>query len=335
MSDSEAGWDLYRSFLGVVREGSLSAAARRLGLTQPTMGRHIASLERSLGTPLFSRSQNGLVPTQAALALVPHAEAMASAADALVRAASGDADEPRGVVRVTASEFVGSLVLPAILARFRAKHPGIALELALSNRNVDLLRNEADIAVRMARPTQTALVARRLGTVKVGLFAHRDYLKRRGTPRDVAELAGHDLVGWDRDETAMAAIKQTGFPVPREVFALRTDNDCAQVRALAAGFGIGGSQVPLAEREPGLVAVLPGTFGFEMPMWLVMHEDLKASRRVRLVFDFLADGLLAYLGGPKAAFRGDGQSRDDVLYPRTLRDKNKKRSRISRGGAAR
>src|SRR5689334_11508774 len=110
MTDAEAGWDLYRSFLGVVREGSLSAAARHLGLTQPTMGRHIAALERSLGTPLFSRSQNGLVPTQAALALVPHAEAMASAADALVRAASGDADEPKGVVRVTASEYVGSLV---------------------------------------------------------------------------------------------------------------------------------------------------------------------------------------------------------------------------------
>src|SRR5437016_2859442 len=138
---SAPGWDLYRSFLSVLREGSLSAAARALALTQPTLGRHIAELERLLGVPLFARSPAGLVPTDVALGLVPHAEAMSAAADAFVRTASADADEPKGAVRVTASEFIGSLVLPGLLSRFRRDHPGIAIELSLSNRNEDLLRH--------------------------------------------------------------------------------------------------------------------------------------------------------------------------------------------------
>src|SRR5258706_2971712 len=272
----EPGWDLSRSFLGVLREGSLSAAARALGLPQPTVGRHIAELERSLGTPLFARSQAGLVPTQSALALAGHAEAMAAAAEALVRAASGEADEPRGSVRVTASEFVGALVLPAMLDDFHEAHPKIAIELALSNRNQDLLRHEADIAVRMAPPTQSALLARKIGTVEIGLYAHRRYLERHGTPRDLAEIAAnHALVGFDRDESSVRALRQTGLPVTRALFTLRTDSDPAQFHALCAGFGIGGCQVGVAEREPDLVRVLPDAFGFELGMWLVMHEDLK------------------------------------------------------------
>ena len=289
-------WDLYRTFLGVLREGSLSAAARTLGLTQPTAGRHVAALEHALGSALFARSQAGLVPTQSALALVPHAEAMAAAADALVRAASGGFDEPKGSVRVTASEFVGALVLPQMLASFRETHPRIAIELALSNRNQDLLRQEADIAVRMAPPTQRALLARKIGTVEIGLFAHRNYLKRHGTPRELAELgASHSLIGFDRDESAVRVLRQTGLPIARDVFALRTDNDHAQLQALLAGFGIGGCQVATALRYSDLVRVLPHAFGFSLPMWLVMHEDLKASPRVRLLFDHLAVKLAGYV----------------------------------------
>src|SRR5262249_36968072 len=147
---------------------------------------------------------SGLVPTEAALNLVPHAEAMAAAADALVRAASGEADEPRGTVRVTASEFIGSLVLPRMLAPFREAHPGISIELALSNRNADLLRHEADIAVRMAPPTQSALVSRHIGKVRIVLFAHRDYLRQHGVPRDLTDIvARHALVGFDKDASAI------------------------------------------------------------------------------------------------------------------------------------
>jgi DNA-binding transcriptional LysR family regulator len=295
MAPPPLSWDLCHSFLAVLREGSLSAAARSLGLTQPTIGRHIAELEQSLGTALFARSQTGLVPTQSALALVPHAEAMAASADALVRAASGDWDEPKGSVRVTASEFVGALVLPAMLASFHEAHPKIAVELSLSNRNQDLLRQEADIAVRMAQPTQRALVARKIGEVKIGLFAHRSYLERSGTPRDLADLvASHALVGFDRDASSIRALRQTGLPITRDLFALRTDSDPAQFHALCAGFGVGACQVGAALQIPGLVPVLPRAFGFALGMWLVMHEDLKTSRRVRLLFDHLAVSLTAY-----------------------------------------
>ena len=140
-----------------MHDGSLSGAARRLGLTQPTVGRHIDALEAALGLTLFTRSPRGLAPTTAALALAPHVEAMAASAAALARTASGEAAADRGVVRVTASEIIGCEVLPPILAAFRAEHPGIAVELALTNRNEDLARRDADIAVRMVRPTQSAL----------------------------------------------------------------------------------------------------------------------------------------------------------------------------------
>src|SRR5579862_5209215 len=286
--DGAATWDLYRSFLGVMRLGSLSAAARELGLTQPTLGRHIGALETSLGTSLFARSRHGLAPTP-----VPHAEAMEAAAAALKRAASGEADEPAGAVRLTASNFIGAEVLPFILAEFRERHPAIALELVLSDRTQDLSRRDADIAVRMIRPSQKALVAKRLGQVRIGLYAHRRYIARRGVPRSLDDLAGHDIIGFDRDSSALRALGQ-GLPITREMFALRTDDSAAQLAALCAGFGIGACQAGVAARNPDLVPVLAGTVGFKLEMWLVMHEDLKGSRRVRLLFDHLAAALKAY-----------------------------------------
>src|SRR5579871_1907121 len=174
---SEPPWELYRTFLEVARDGSLSGAARKLGLTQPTAGRHVDQLEAQLGVRLFSRSPQGLKPTPAALELVGHAETMAAASQALRRTASGAAGQDRGTVRITASEMVGCEVLPPILARFQGRHPGIALELALNNRNEDLLRRDADIAVRMVRPRQKSLLAKRVGKSPVGLFAHRAYLE--------------------------------------------------------------------------------------------------------------------------------------------------------------
>lgn len=286
-------WDHYRSFLAVVRQGSLSAAARELGLTQPTLGRHIDELEKALKAPLFARSPHGLTPTAAAIELVPHAEAMASAAEALQRAASGETAEPRGVVRVTASEVVGVEVLPRILVPFREAHPQIAIELAVSNRNQDLLRRDADIAVRMARPTQGALIAKRIGKIDVGLYAHKRYLKRHGVPKSVEDLAQHAIVGFDRDTASLRSVSGT-FPVTRDVFALRSDNDHAQIAALRAGFGIAAIQAPIADRDANLVAVMPEHIRFGLEMWLVMHEDLRMNRRVRLLFDHLSNALAQY-----------------------------------------
>ncbi len=292
--DAAETWDLYRSFLGALRFGSLSAAARELALTQPTLGRHIDALETALNTKLFARSRHGLAPTPAALALQPHAEAMEAAALALRRAASGEADDLSGAVRITASNVIGVEVLPPVLAQFRERHPAIAIELALSDRTQDLSRRDADIAVRMVRPTQKALIAKRLGTIRIGLFAHSRYLARRGMPRTVDDLAHHDIIGFDRDTTAVRALGMSSA-FARDLFALRTDDSAAQINALRAGFGIGVCQAGIAVRNADLVPVLPGLVVFKLETWLVMHQDLKSSRRVRLLFDHLAVALRAYV----------------------------------------
>ncbi|TWB30469.1 LysR family transcriptional regulator [Nitrospirillum bahiense] len=295
MTRSEPGWELYRSFLAVLREGSLSAAGRALGLTQPSVGRHVEELERALGATLFTRSPQGLTPTETALELRAHAEVMAAAAAALLRAASGPADEVAGSVRVTASVVVGVEVLPPILAAFRRDHPKVAIELSLSNETEDLLRRDADIAVRMVRPTQGALVARHLGVIALGLHAHRDYLETHGTPACWDDLANHSLIGFDTETAIIRSLRARGRYFGREHFAFRADSDVAQLAAIRAGFGIGICQVGLGRRDPDLVHLLPGTLGFDLDTWLVMHPDLKSSRRVRLLYDHLALGLADYI----------------------------------------
>ena len=292
----DPGWELYRSFLEVVRDGSLSGAARRLATTQPTIGRHIATLEADLNLSLFTRSQRGLMPTQAALDLLPHAEAMAVAAAAMTRAASGDAGTDRGRVRVTASDIVGCEVLPPILAGFRRQYPSITLELGLSNRNEDLLRRDADIAVRMLRPTQKALLAQRIGHVAIGLYAHENYIAAFGMPASMAELATHCVIGFDQDDRSFRSIGQDAGRFTRDQFGFRCDNDLAQLAALRAGVGIGGCQTKIAARMPELVRILPQDISFKLEMWLAMHEDLKGTRRVRLLFDYLRTGLTEYIG---------------------------------------
>ena len=291
------GWDELRTFVEVWRDGSLSGAARRLGLTQPTVGRHVDALEAALGLTLFARSPRGLTPTPAALALEPHVEAMAAAAAALGRAASGEAAADRGAVRVTASDIIGCEVLPPILAAFHAEHRGIAIELALSNRTADLARRDADIAVRMVRPTQSGLVARRIGSSRIGLYAHRDYLARFGEPRSLADLANHCVIGFDRDNSSFRGAGDFARALTRETFGFRCDNDLAQLAALRAGVGIGGCQENIARRMPELMAVLPNAFHYALEVWLVTREDLKATRRVRLLFDHLAVGLTNYVKG--------------------------------------
>lgn len=292
---AEPDWSHFRAFLAVLREGSLSGAARALGLAQPTLGRQIGELERALGAALFTRSPRGLLPTDAARDIAPHAEAMAAAAGAMMRAASGGTSEAAGVVRITASEIVGAEVLPPLLAQFRRANPGVKIELALSNRVEDLLRGEADIAVRMVRPNQEALVARRIGTVALGLYAHRAYLEAAPAPASIAALTrDHALIGFDR-ETPFLRDLLTRLPVARDQFALRTDSDLAQLAAIRAGFGIGFIQHAIARRDPSLFPIFPGEIGFSLEMWLALHEDLRASRRLRLMMDHLATGLAEYV----------------------------------------
>lgn len=297
MATEIPNWHLFRTFLAVVREGSLSSAARVLATTQPTMGRQVAALEASLGVKLFARSLDGLSPTEAGLRLIPSAEAMAAAVEAAQRLASGEVDEERGTVRVTASEVIGSEVLPSILAEIHAVHPRISVELALSNRNEDLLRGDADIAVRMVRPTQGALVAKRIGRIDVGLYCHRRYLKVHTMPRRLEDLRQHVLIGYDRDQAYARLLERMGVPFTGDMFAFRSDSELAQLAALSAGFGIGASQLGIARRDKNLVPVLHSEFIFPMEVWLAMHRDLRSSRRIRLMFDQLATQLSAYAKG--------------------------------------
>jgi DNA-binding transcriptional LysR family regulator len=293
MLKAQPSWELYHSFLAVFHEGSLSAAARALDLTQPTVGRHVDSLQLALGVTLFTRSQAGLQATEAAAALVPHAEAMANAAAALQRTASGQAGEDGGAVRITASEMIGTEVLPPILSVFRASHPRIAIELVISNRSDDLLRRESDIAIRMIRPTQGALLARRVGTIHLGFHAHPRYLKAHGTPKTLADLNAHSLIGFDK-AASVRGLDQTGLTLTRDVFSFRCDSDIGQYAALRAGFGIGVCQIPLAKRDK-LVSLLPGALNFKLETWVAMHKELKSNRRMRLMFDHLVHHLQAYI----------------------------------------
>jgi DNA-binding transcriptional LysR family regulator len=287
-------WELYRSLLGVLRAGSLSGAARVLGVAQPTVGRHVAALEAALGLVLFTRSQTGLLPTEAALSLRTHAEAMESTAAALERAAASYGDGVRGVVRVTASEMIAVEVLPPVLAALRARHPALDVELALSNSVQNLLQREADIAVRMVRPTQEQLVARRVGTIGIGLHAHRDYLARHGTPAGLDDLAGHTLIGYDRGAPFIHAAMRRWPQLAPKRFSLRTDSDVAQLALIRAGAGIGMCQVALARRDPALVRLLPAEFSLPLETWVTMHEDLRDSPRCRVTFDALAEALAVH-----------------------------------------
>lgn len=288
--NTDLDWALYRTMLAVINEGSLSAAARRLGLTQPTVGRHIDMLEAALGADLFLRSQRGLEPTDLARALRSHAQTMATQAAALLRTATGALDVVSGIVRISASDVVGVEHLPPVLTALRREHPKLVIELSLSDRVDDLLAREADIAVRTAEPTQGALLARRLSPVELGFHARRDYLERRGTPASMDDLGSHDLIGYDAETPALRAMMTRLPGLTLDGFALRTDSNLAQLAAIRAGFGIGLCQTAVARREPALIRVLP-EMALPLPLWIVMHENLKTSARYRVVFDALSAGL--------------------------------------------
>lgn len=287
-------WDDQRAFLAVLEEGSLSGAARRLGVAQPTMRARIEALERALDTVLFTRSIRGLVPTEQARALGDSARAMARASEAFVRAASAAPGEVGGVVRLSVSEFVGIEVLPQMLTDLRKRHPRLIVEVEISNASANLLEQEVDIAVRMHPPRQEALVARNVASIPLGLFAHVDYLASRGLPETIADLADHDMIGSDR---ALADRELTSalFPnLDRSRFVVRTDSHPAQLAAARAGLGIAVVQRPIGLSDPRLRPVLPDLLIANLETWIVTHEDLRELPRVRAVFDHLAESFISY-----------------------------------------
>ncbi|NOW44021.1 DNA-binding transcriptional LysR family regulator [Novosphingobium sp. SG751A] len=296
----EPSWDVYRSFAAVLQQGSLSAASRALGMTQPSIARHIDALEQAIGAKLFVRSQRGLSATDHALALRPHAEALLSAAEALRRSAEGAPGMPEGTVRITASQAVGTHHLPAILTSLRQAQPGLNFELALTDDLDDLLQRQADIAIRMTQPEQKSLVAKSVGSVRLGLHAHRSYLERRGWPNRLEDLREHDLIGFDA-ETPFTRAGMRHLPgIERSMFALRVDDAAAQFETIRAGFGIGICQTAVARRDTDLCRVLADLFDLPLPVWIVMHEDLRNGSRYRFTFDALVQ---AFTGITQAAQR--------------------------------
>jgi DNA-binding transcriptional LysR family regulator len=296
-SSVEPNWDWYRSFLGVLEHGSLSGAARALGLTQPTMGRHIDALERSLGLKLFTRSFDGFAATEAALELKPYAAGLGATAAALRRVADSHGGGVRGTVRITASEIVGVEVLPPFLVDLRRTYPELIFEVMLSDQVNDLLHREADIAVRMVPPAQDALVARRIGGIEVGLYARAEYLARHGTPKAIEALVDHTLIGFDQENDLIRRFQKQFPMISRARLAYRADSNLAQLAAVRAGFGIGFCQYAIAQRDTRLVRVLPRKFSFMLDTWLAMHEDLRGSPRCAVTFAALADGFAAYSKG--------------------------------------
>jgi len=285
-------WRLVRSFLAALERGSLLGAARSLRSTQPTVGRHVAELEAQLGVLLFERTGRGLLPTPTALRLAEAARSMEAAADQLARSVSGAESGVSGTVRITASQPVACLLLPPVLAQMRIALPEIQVALVSSNEVSNLLRREADIALRMVQPTQASLVAKRIARVPLGAYAHRDYLKRRGTPRKLTDLLQHDVVGGDRDETILRGFASFGFPVTPQAFALRTDDLIAYWEAVRAGLGIGFVADFVARSDPGVVSLpLPTLKIPPMPMWLTVHREIRTSRRIRAVYDFLTQAV--------------------------------------------
>ena len=291
-------WDDQRAFLAVFEEGSLSGAARRLGVAQPTVRARVEALEQALGTVLFTRSVNGLAPTEQARALAAPARAMARASDLFVRAASAPPGAVAGAVRLSVSEFVGVEVLPPILAQLRENHPRIVPEVSLSNMSADLLDQEVDIAIRMHPPRQKALVAKKVGSIALGLFAHPEYLARHGVPASLDDLAAHDFIGPDRARADLELAVALHASLTPERFAVRTDSHPAQLAYARAGLGIAVVQRAIGRADPNLSAVLPNVVVASLETWIVTHESLRKVPRVRAVFDHLVSALTSYAQDP-------------------------------------
>ena len=288
-------WALVRSFLAVLDAGSMMGAARKLAAQQPTLSRHIAELEAQLGTPLFERTGRGVTPTAAALAIADAARQMADGADTLAQALAGRRNVTSGTVRVTASQVAATWLLPAVLARLQQQEPTIQVELVASNQVSNLLRREADIAVRMLRPTQGSLVARKLADLPIVAAAHTDYLARAGTPREPADLLRHRLIGYDRDDTIERGFAALGHSLPNARFVLRTDDQVAYGRLVAEGAGIGFVAQYNIGHWPGVQALLPMLRIPPLPCWLAVHREIRGSPVVRRVYDCLAGAIPAEL----------------------------------------
>jgi DNA-binding transcriptional LysR family regulator len=295
LANADPDWALWRSFSAVIAEGSLSAAARKIGYSQPTLGRHIETLEQQLGLVLFDRTLQGLKPTPTALRLYEPVQEAERALSHAAMVAEGSTAVLEGTVRITSSEVTSHYILPAMLRDLRREFPAIALELVPSDSVENLLLRESDIAVRMFRPTQLELIAKKIGEIPVVACAHQSYLGARGTPQTPDEMLDHDLIGFDRSDVLLSAAKTMGYDLSRDNFAIRTDSQTAAWELIKAGLGIGFAQRCLVRETPGLRELLPMITPPPLEVWLTTHRELFLSPRIRAIYDRLATALTDYI----------------------------------------
>lgn len=285
-------WNQARAFLATAEAGSLSQAARALGLTQPTLSRQVAALEDSLGVTLFARTGKRLELTRSGLDLLDHVRDMGEAATRFSLAANGRSEAAFGLVRITGSDLFSQHILPPLLAELRRDHPGIQIELIASNHVQDLRRREADIAIRNVRPTQNDLIARQLAESPGYLYAAPDWVARHGLPSRPSDLDDADWVWLDDPDEMIAYMAPYGITLTRDNFPVGTHSGLAYWSLGRAGLGVTAMLGNLARSTaPEMVPLCAQEVQIPVPFWLTTHAELKTSRRIRLVYDYLADRL--------------------------------------------
>lgn len=284
-------WNQVRAFLAAAEEGSLSAAARALRQTQPTLSRQVTGLEHSLGVTLFERGHRKLQLTSAGLELLEHVRVMAEAANRVSLAASGQSQAIEGRVCITATEMLATYYLPPMLRRLREQAPGIVIEVVASDQVRDLIRREADIAIRHTQPTQPDLIARRIGCLRGRIYAARRLLDEVGVPRSFDDLADQDFVGIDNTEALIMGLQEQGLKLRLEQFRVHAASGNCMLQLIREGLGFGFLPMDTGGLFDDLVCVLPQLFSPEVPVWLLSHRELHTSRRIRVVYDLLAQEL--------------------------------------------
>ncbi len=288
---ADLDWSLIQSFVAVAETGSLSGAARQLNASQPTLGRHIRTLEDHLGQEIFHRQARGFELTPKGQELLPPARAMAAAMAELSLRAAGQENRLEGDVRIACSVFMAHHAMPRIIADIRRQEPAIKIDLLPSDQSENLLFREADIAVRMYRPEQLDMITKHLGDIEIGMYAAKSYLDRKGRPQGVADLRHHDVIGYDANDDIIREMRRMGIPATRDWFAVRCDNQSAYWELVRAGCGLGFCQADVARNSAGIEEV-PVDFPLPvLPVWLTAHEALRHTPRISRVWGLLEEAL--------------------------------------------
>ncbi|GLX78249.1 LysR family transcriptional regulator [Thalassotalea insulae] len=284
-------WDLIQIFYTLAKFGSLSKAARELGTSQPTLSRQLARLEQQMTVTLFDRSTQGLKITEAGQRLLESSQLMNQASEQFNRIASGDSLSLTGSIRITANEVLGLYYLPSIIAQFNRLYPEIQVEINISNQATSLHKRDADIALRMFRPSQPDLIARRLKDIQLNAVASSEYFKKFPVPKTLKSLEQHKLIGFDRDIVFVNALKALQWPLADKNFIFKTDFLPLQIELARQGAGITITHSYLLQRWPELQIILPDLKIPSLEFWLVCHADVQHNRKIRLMMDFLAQQL--------------------------------------------